>query len=56
VGVEPRAYLIIGDVRIRCAAMTRGTTANGSELWDIVDSLQIVDPSGMGQQAWNSAS
>lgn len=52
--VEPRAYVITGDVWVQCGAITRNTTATGSELWDIVDSIQIVDESIMQQHAWNA--
>jgi len=51
--VEPRAYVIVGDVWINCGAITRGTGASGSELWDIVDSILIVDESTMQLRAWN---
>lgn len=53
--VEPRAYVVVGDVWVVCGAITRNTAATGAELWDIIDSLQIVDQSAMQQKAWNSA-
>jgi hypothetical protein len=53
-GTEHRAYVIVGDVWIQCGAITRETAASGDELWDIVDSIQIVDESSMQMKAWNS--
>lgn len=53
--VEPRAFVIIGDVWVHCGAITRGTTATGSELWDIVDSIQVVPPqSDIAGHAWTA--
>jgi hypothetical protein len=52
--VEPRIFLIIGDVWVHCGAITRGTGASGAEIWDIADSVQIVDQSAMELKAWNS--
>jgi hypothetical protein len=52
--VEPRAYVTVGDVWINCGAITRGTAATGSELWDIVDSIQIVDESLMPSKSWSA--
>lgn len=54
VTVEPRAFLIIGDVWVHCGAITRDTAATGEELWDIVDSLEVVDKSGIADGAWNA--
>lgn len=53
--VEPRAYVVVGDVWVSCGAITRNTTASGDELWDVVDSIQIVDESAMPAQPWNAA-
>jgi hypothetical protein len=53
--VEPRAYVVVGDVWINCGAITRNTSATGLELWDVVDSIQIVDQSAMPAQPWNVA-
>jgi hypothetical protein len=53
--VEPRAYVVVGDVWINCGAITRNTSATGSELGDIVDSIMIADESLMQQHAWNAA-
>ncbi len=50
--VEPRIYVIFGDVWIHCGAITRGTSATGAEIWDIVDSIQIVDQSAMTTKSW----
>ena len=52
--VEPRAYVVVGDVWINCGAITRNTSATGSELADIVDSVMIVDESIMQQHPWNA--
>ncbi len=54
-GTEHRAYVVVGDVWITCGAITRDTTASGDELWDIVDSIQIVDESSMPAHPWNTA-
>ena len=54
--VEPRAFVIVGDVWIQCGAITRNTSATGSELWDIVDSIQTPPPEvPLTQHAWNAA-
>ncbi len=53
--VEPRAYVVVGDVWINCGAITRNTSATGSELWDIVDSIMIADESIMEKHPWNTA-
>jgi hypothetical protein len=45
--VEPRAFLLKGDVWIHCGAITRGTTSTAPELHDIIDSVQLVDPSAI---------
>jgi hypothetical protein len=52
--VEHRAYVVVGDVWISCGAITRNTTASGDELWDVVDSIQIVDESSMPQHDWDA--
>jgi len=53
--VEPRAYVVVGDVWIGCGAITRNTSATGAELADIVDSIMIADESIMQQHPWNAA-
>ena len=55
-GTEHRAYVVVGDVWITCGAITRDTAASGDELWDVVDSIQIVDESSMPAQPWNAGS
>jgi len=45
--VEPRAFIVKGDVWIECGAITRGTTSTAPELHDIIDSIQVVDPGAM---------
>lgn len=52
VTVEPRVYLILGDVWIHCGAITRGTGRDGAELWDIVDSIAIANKAGLAQGSW----
>ncbi len=52
--VEPRAYVIVGDVWINCGAIIRNTSATCSELRDVVDSLMIADESAMHAQPWNA--
>jgi len=45
--VEPRAFLLKGDVWIHCGAITRGTTSTAPELHDIIDSVQLVNPAAI---------
>jgi hypothetical protein len=50
--VEPRAFIVKGDVWIECGAITRGTTSTAPELHDIIDSIQIVDPGAMRAKSY----
>lgn len=50
--VEPRAFVLKGDVWIECGAIIRGTTSTAPEFHDIIDSIQILDPGVMQVQSY----